>query len=234
MRREVESPTPAWLTRTQRDLKRLGWFYHYDLSAVMGFPRLHLLDREGWLSLLPGLAVGAAALDVGAGSGQLLRDFSPLFDTIVATELSTPLIWRLRLAGAHAIKTDVITRDSLGRWWVDFDVVFVLNVIDRCKDPAALLRQATAALRPGGRLVLSVPLPWEQLDAADLAAEPQTTLAVEGESWGAAASQLLQVLSGLGLRAVRLVRAPYWSTGSEVRPVLALDAAIVVLERAEG
>ena len=113
-------------------------------------------------------------------------------------------------------------------------MIFILNVIDRCKEPAALLRQAAAALRPGGRLVLSVPLPWEQRDAAELAAEPQTTLAVGGESWGAAASQLLQVLSGLGLRAVRLVRAPYWSSGSELRPVLALDAAIVVLERAEG
>ena len=234
MRREVESPTPAWLTRTQRDLKRLGWFYHYDLSAVMGFPRLHLLDQDAWGSLLPGLGEGAAALDVGAGSGQLLREFSPLFDTVVATELSTPLLWRLRLEGAHAIKADSITRDSLGAWWGRLDVIFILNVIDRCKEPAALLRQATAALRPGGRLVLSVPLPWEQRDAAELAAEPQTTLAVGGESWGAAASQLLQVLSGLGLRAVRLVRAPYWSSGSELRPVLALDAAIVVLERAEG
>ena len=124
MRREVESPTPAWLTRTQRDLKRLGWFYHYDLSAVMGFPRLHLLDQDAWGSLLPGLAEGAAALDVGAGSGQLLREFSPLLDTVVATELSTPLLWRLRLEGAHAIKADSITRDSLGEWWA-FDVVFV-------------------------------------------------------------------------------------------------------------
>lgn len=229
----MEEPTPYSITRVQRSIKRQRLLYHYDAGAIMGFPRLHLLDQSGWAALLPDLPRDATALDIGAGSGHLLRDFAPLFPGgVVATELSAPLVWRLGQQGAHAFKTDVVSRETLGGWW-NFDVAFVLNVIDRCKDPVALLRQVAASLRPGGTLVVAVPLPWEQHDArASLAS--QAELAVKGDTWEAAASHLLQLLSDLGLRPRRLVRAPYWCSGSEREPALALDGAIVLLDAGEA
>lgn len=223
------------MQRVRRELRSLRLLYHYDIGAIMGFPRLHLLDSDGWATLLPDLPDDSNALDIGAGSGHLLRDFSPLFREVVATELSIPLVWRLRQQGARAFQTEVIDREALGGYW-DFDVVFVLNVIDRCKNPATLLRQAAAALKPGGSLVVAVPLPWEQRDARRHISEiaKQATLAVEGKTWEAAASHLLQqladVLGDQGLRPRRLVRAPYWCSGSNKKPVQALDGAVVVLD----
>ena len=38
-----------------------------------------------------------------------------------------------------------------------YDVVSLVNVLDQAPDPAALLRAARAALRPGGRLLVRVP-----------------------------------------------------------------------------
>ncbi len=218
------------MQRVRRAVRSLGVLYHYDVGALMGFPRLHLLDTGGWAALLPDLPSGAVALDVGAGSGHLLRDFRPLFGEVVATELSRALVWRLQQQGAHAFQAEAIDREALGGWW-DFDTVFLLNVIDRCKDPVALLRQAAAALKPGGTLVVAVPLPWEQRDArhSDRNAK-QTSLAVQGDTWESAASHLLQLLAEQGLRPRRLVRAPYWCTGSDRKPVQALDGAVVLLD----
>lgn len=229
VRREVENPTPYTCTRVRHALKSQGLLYHYDVGAIMGFPRLHLLDRDSWSTLLPDLPRDATALDIGAGSGHMLRGFQPLFHQVVATELSIALVWRLRQQGAHAFQTELVDREALGGWW-DFDVVFLLNVIDRCKDPVALLRQAAMATRPGGTLVVAVPLPWEQLDARSGAGRAnQASLVVEGDTWEAAAQHLLQQLVDQGLRPRRLVRAPYWCSGSERKPVQALDGAIVLI-----
>lgn len=217
------------MQRVRRAVRSLGVFYHYDVGAIMGFPRLHLLDRGGWAALLPDLPSGAVALDVGAGSGHLLQEFRPLFREVVATELSAALVWRLEQQGARAFQTEAIVREALGGWW-GFDVVFLLNVIDRCKDPVAMLRQAVASLKPGGTLVVAVPLPWEQLDARHSNRNAkQTALAVRGDTWESAASHLLQLLTDQGLRPRRLVRAPYWCTGSDRKPVQALDGAVVLL-----
>ena len=117
VRREVEDPTPYCMQRVRRAVRSLGVFYHYDVGAIMGFPRLHLLDRGGWAALLPDLPSGAVALDVGAGSGHLLQEFRPLFREVVATELSAALVWRLEQQGARAFQTEAIVREALGGWW---------------------------------------------------------------------------------------------------------------------
>ena len=83
----------------------------------MGFPRLHLLDRDNWAVLLPDLRPNATALDVGAGSGYLLHEFAPLFREVVATEMSRAMVWRLGRQGVRAHQTSVIKREFLGQHW---------------------------------------------------------------------------------------------------------------------
>eukprot|EP01047_Picozoa_sp_COSAG01_P066594 COSAG01_NODE_9224_length_2514_cov_1.278675_2_plen_128_part_00 len=105
VRREVEHPTPYHRYRLYQTLQSLHLLYHYDVGALMGLPRLHLLDRGGWVELLKGRTSPGAlrALDVGAGSGFLLREFAPLFSKVVATEISRVMVWRLgQQPGVHA------------------------------------------------------------------------------------------------------------------------------------
>lgn len=43
---------------------------------------------------------------------------------------------------------------------IKFDVITCLNLLDRCDRPLSLLRDLKASLRPGGRVVVALVLPF--------------------------------------------------------------------------
>lgn len=52
-------------------------------------------------------------------------------------------------------------------WWTreeKFDVVSCLNLLDRCSDPTKLLGDMKTALKPGGRIVVALVLPYKPFD----------------------------------------------------------------------
>ena len=137
----VVSPAPGTQLAVWRSLKRR--LYHYDAGVVAfyGFPRNFLLSSAQWADLLQGRAKTsrAVALDIGAGDGSLNAPMRKLFERIVATELTTPLVCRLRAAGLDGVLAEEPRAAWLGR--SSFDMVFILNVLDRCKDPFRMLEQ---------------------------------------------------------------------------------------------
>jgi len=124
-----------------------------------------------------------------------------------------------------------------------FDAVFLLNVLDRCARPHALLEHLHELVKPepssesgepdagpdhegggdgrGGRLVISFPLPSPDL--------PQLRRA---KTWAQAVVALqTAVLAPAGWAIASITRAPYLSQGAvhSVNPVFVLDAAVMVL-----
>jgi 2-polyprenyl-3-methyl-5-hydroxy-6-metoxy-1,4-benzoquinol methylase len=52
-------------------------------------------------------------------------------------------------------------------WWTHeekFDVVSCLNLLDRCSDPAKLLDEIKSAVKPNGRIVVALVLPYKPFD----------------------------------------------------------------------
>lgn len=52
-------------------------------------------------------------------------------------------------------------------WWTreeKFDVVSCLNLLDRCSDPAKLLENMKTAVKPGGRIIVALVLPYRPFD----------------------------------------------------------------------
>jgi len=163
----LAKPAAASRLAVWRALKRR--LYHYDAGvlAFHAFPRNYLLSPAHWEELLAGRPNGglAAALDVGAGDGSLCSPYARLFGSVTVTELTSPLVWRLKAtptqgASLQAVATAELTPRALGR--EQFDVAFCLNVLDRCKDPVRMVEQLHALLPPGGWLVVAVVLPWLQ------------------------------------------------------------------------
>lgn len=233
VRDHVTSPAPTSRAQVWRVLKRR--MYHYDAGVIAyrNFPRNFLLSREQWEQVLHPLpmrdGVLPLALDIGAGDGSLNEPFRHLFSRITATELSTPLVCRLRAQGLDARFTEDPTPDVLGG--DRFDVVFILNVLDRCKDPEAMLRKASSLLPPDGLLVVSVVTPPSQSDAAASAARAQRRWSVRGHDFESSAASLVDNLFvPQGWRPSRLVRAPYLCAGDSYSPVAALDACVLVLK----
>jgi len=209
--------------------------YHYDAGVIAyrGFLRNFLLSTRQWEEILVDLPARSPklplALDIGAGDGSLNEPFRHLFSKIVATELSLPLVCRLIAQGLDARYAEEPLPQWLGH--TCFDVVFILNVLDRCKDPEQMLRQAASLLPPDGLLVASVVTPPLQSDAFSASGTPQRRWKVKGYDFETTAASLVDDLfTPQGWRVVRLVRAPYLCAGDSYSPVAALDACVIVLK----
>lgn len=232
---------------------------HTGVNALLGTGSMFVLSRVHMQTLLEfarGLppsvdpemrAAGGRLLDVGAGDGGVTERVAPLFDEVHATEVCPRMVREVRRRGIRC--HEVGDLDSLpGEVRGDgFDVVACLNVIDRCDRPRTLLRQLHALLRPGGRLVLATPLPFNawvergrhwvrpaehiEVDAGmlDPAARQRYGLGFEQ------AARLLAVreFEAAGFAVEAVSRVPYLSAGDVGVPYYVLDDAVFVMRRAE-
>ena len=203
---------------------------HYDASAWLDAYRLALLDTAGFDQLLPAGPRGSL-LDIGAGTGEVHVELARLFRESVATETSEGTARRAREKGIDCRTLD------LGRVpWSDgrrFDLVALLNVIDRTDRPVTLIDRAIGLVAPGGHLLVASPLPLRaHVHRVGGTADPDEWLGVEGDRFETALASLVERLSaGRGLRLVRWTRAPYVSSGDARNARYELDDALVVLER---
>ena len=102
-----------------------------DRHAVCGTNRMLALDRTGFQRIVGKVS---SLLDVGAGTGETTREFP--CDTVVATDASFFCWARLRSVVDRAIWSHDIPPEA-------FDLVVLLNVLDRAVRPQTLLRDAT-------------------------------------------------------------------------------------------
>ena len=118
-----------------------------------------------------------------------------------------------------------------------FDVIALLNVLDRCDEPFTLLAQLRSMLRKdGGRLVLAVVLPFRPFVEDGKEHRPpreRLPLASSG-AWETGANQLYErVLRPSGFKVERLARVPYISEGDQRNGAYILDDAVFVLSASD-
>jgi SAM-dependent methyltransferase len=201
---------------------------HYDASAWLDAYRLALLDTAGFDRLLPA-EPRKSLLDIGAGTGEVHVELARLFGTSVATETSEGTASRARDKGIDCRTID------LGRVpWPDaarFDVVALLNVIDRTERPITLLDRAIRLVSPGGHLLLATPLPLRaHVHRAGGTADPDEWLGVEGDDFETSLAALIdRVLAPRGLGLIAWTRTPYVSSGDARNARYELDDAVLVL-----
>ena len=108
--------------------------------------------------------------------------------------------------------------------------VTCFNVIDRCSHPLTLLRHAIAALKPGGVLLASVPLPLKpHVHVGRFTVDQEERLPAAEETWEEGVATLAsELFEPLGLEVTALSRAPYLCRGDASTPLYVLDAAIFV------
>lgn len=116
---------------------------------------LHALDRHR-----PKTGEPMAAIDLGGGVGGWVRYLaqrrSSLYRTLALADSSRTA---LRMAGGAL--PDSVSRyqiDLMNLGWHDrWDVAFLLDVIEHLPDDVQAMRQARAALKPGGLLFVTTP-----------------------------------------------------------------------------
>ncbi len=129
----------------------------------------HVNKRTLVLSLLERYTRrGDRLLEVGCGAGYLSGEMSRSGLDVVAADISPDAARFTRRRGAR----DAMVLDATRPWPFaveSFDTVLLLDVLEHLEDDVTALKQAERTLRPGGRVILTVPAhgvlfsPWDAM-----------------------------------------------------------------------
>lgn len=121
------------------------------------FPPLrYLLRRARVLAILAGVAP-TKLLEVGCGAGALLADLSLCGFDCTGMEPSRRAAELASTLASASGTNHRIVRDADDTWESSFGVVCALDVLEHIQDDHAALAQWCGWLRPGGKLLISVP-----------------------------------------------------------------------------
>lgn len=204
----------------------------FDANGMLNAHDMRVLGTEQAKRLLSTNHLGGRLLDVGAGDGRVTAELAPLVDAVVATETSTPMIDRLRKRGWTAYETDLVEGGLPDEG--TFQLIALLNVIDRTSQPISLLEALLPRLAPGAQLIVAVPFPLKpHVHVGPLTVDPEELLPIVDGGWEAQAAALDEILfAPIGYRVDVLSRVPYLCRGSKRKPVTTLDDAVFVLSAA--
>ena len=116
----------------------------------------YLLRRARILALTEDLAPGPL-LEIGCGAGALLHEFARRGFTCTALESSALARELTDMLAREAGLEFAVHAEPLPRFHQAFDTVCAFEVLEHVEEDAAALATWASWLRPGGRLVLSVP-----------------------------------------------------------------------------
>ncbi|MEM7449671.1 MAG: methyltransferase domain-containing protein [Myxococcota bacterium] len=205
----------------------------YDINGTLGIFSMRVLGTRQWQALLGQDFLGARLLDVGAGDGQVTRELAPLFESVEATETSLPMVERLKRLGYSAFPVDLTNEISSELLHRGFDMVTLLNVIDRTKRPITLMENIARFVGEQGYLALAVPLPLRpHVQVGGHICAPEEQLPADSRSWEAGVTALTAyLLQPLGWHVDAFSRAPYLCRGNQESPVQILDDVVFLCRR---
>lgn len=202
----------------------------YNAHGILGLYPMHLLSTDQWQALVPKRLHGGRLLDIGAGQGFVTQYARPLFSTIAAVEVAPSLVRRLAARGFEAHQADITEQPDLFPP-ESFEVVSLLNVLDRCERPHTLLRHALQFLKPGGVLITADPLPLEQRVRGDVRA-PKERLGAHAGTWEECLSDFYtNTLVPNSLTPIAVSRLPYVYKSVDGAGFEALDDFVIACRK---
>ena len=207
---------------------------HVDAAALLDMHKMLVVEKETLSILLGDKVKLETLLDIGAGNGVQTLEIAPLFQHVTATEASLNCFNRLEESEFIHSAVHAGDLDSFESCGSHFDVVTLFNVLDRCKYPVTLLRQAMRCLHAEGRLVIAMVHPFSPFVVqGEQRGFPVERLPLTGcrsmEEQCLAAVQ--HVFRPLGLHLECLARLPYLCVANDNSPfpITTMDCAVMVL-----
>src|SRR5580658_4788916 len=107
--------------------------------------------------------------DIGCGPGVFTRFLCERSAEVHAMDIDAATLHRVRARnrGARNLDFAVALADHLPFADRSFDTILILEVLEHLEDDAAGIRELGRVLNPGGKLVLSVPVPPGEINEDD-------------------------------------------------------------------
>jgi SAM-dependent methyltransferase len=207
-----------------------------DANAILDLHKTFIFEPEVLGTMLGGVKK-LRLLDVGSGDGGVICDLAAMFEHVTATEASEACFNRLK--SKKFVHEALYCNTLRGLHSKRFDVVSLLNVLDRCRAPIELLNEAVKLTNSEGRLLIALVYPY-------------TPFVTEGDFHGSQLNESQQlpllrcssfeefcnraakeVFAPLNLSVEFLTRTPYMCVAYEnpyVPPYSCLDNAVFVLK----
>lgn len=231
----------------KRSVEKSGWLftqlYHSFVSTVLS-PVVSRTSINGFLSRGSMFVFSAAQfqrllrvgpewtadrlLDLGAGDGGVTQIMGSHFREVYATEVSTPMKWHLQRKNYKLLGIDEWQHTGF-----KYDLVSCLNLLDRCDDPLALLRDIHDSLVPEtGRLILAAVVPFQPyVEVGGQWQRPKEHLRIKGKTWEEQVTNLsTEVFEKTGFEVEAVTRLPYLCEGDMYNDYYVLDDAVFVLK----
>lgn len=204
----------------------------YEVHGMLKMYPMHLLSTAQWEEIIPSDKRGGSLLDVGAGQGFVTERARELFSKIATTETSHSMSKRLSERGFENHEVDVSKEPNALPAGV-FDVVSVLNVLDRCAQPNALLKNCVSYMKDDGILIISDPLPFHPLLRSTGRNIPLSAggIRIEGSWEECLVSVYENLIRPAGLVPIRISRLPYVYKNTKEKPYVALDDFVMVCKK---
>jgi SAM-dependent methyltransferase len=148
-----------------REIWKSNW-HHYVRLSIRGSSSA-IITATNFIEMGQ-ITEGSRILDAGCGHGritELLVHEVPGLD-VVGVDLTQPLLDNFLVkSGANASKIELICADIANLPLKDnsFDAVVSSRAFQYLPDPRAAVRDAVRVLKPGGRLVVSMPNKWNPI-----------------------------------------------------------------------
>lgn len=194
---------------------------HYDIMGMLGYETFLFEPAFAQQLLGKRRKKHVSLLDIGAGNGSITSTFEGIVSSVSCLEPSLSFQRKLRKRG-YAICD--------GKGTEKYDFITILNVLDICEHPDAIIEHALEHLLPNGRLIISLPFPiqarsWDMARISDTNRLTQSPALSFEESVSCFYTDFLEKE---GLETVYFTRLPYLVALPENRETSLYDNGLFV------
>lgn len=116
-------------------------------------------DKIG--GIIPDLPVGSEIIDIGCGHGGVSSELVRRGFFVTGIEINDDALLSMKSRGITPLRRDINKPLDVDK---SFDVALLLDVLEHVFDPVSLLAEVKRIVKPGGFIVVSVPLYFDILD----------------------------------------------------------------------
>lgn len=169
---------------------------------------------------------GGTLLDLGAGDGHITQHMAPYFSQVYTTETSGPMTWRLFEKGYHVIGIDEWTEHH-----EMYDVISILNLLDRCEKPLHLMQNIRKCIKKEGKVILAVVFPYKPyVEFGGINNKPLELMEIQGNNFEEQINSFTEmVIRPSGFIIEKVTKLPYLCEGDLDTSFYLLFDAVFVL-----